>query len=112
MAQMTLLKNGPIELLIPMSETLIKIADAINTKRRKEILDIYSNKSIFDNLLAIRSSNVYNKGNKSKSMRKVASMPIEVDNFFTKIYGVDYYKDKDFFTKHYPEWAVVSAMNI
>lgn len=37
--------------------------------------------------------------------KKIATIPLVVDQFFTKMYGVDYYKDKDFFEK-YPEWKL------
>jgi hypothetical protein len=33
-------------------------------------------------------------------------MPVEVDKFFSDVYGEDYYKDPDFFRKHAPEWMV------
>ncbi len=88
---------------------LIKVAEAINRKRRSELISLYTNNDHFQRYLKqIRSSGVYNKGSKSKVWRKVASMPIEIDEFFSNIYGVDYYKDKNFFKDHAPEWLVIT----
>jgi len=85
-----------------------KLADQINAKRQKEILQIYSGKNEFDEYIGYaREHKVFEKGNKSKSMRKIATFPVEVDQFFTKVYGSSYYKDPNFFTKHHPEWRVV-----
>lgn len=38
---------------------------------------------------------------------KIATIPMVVDQWFTKMYGADYFKDPDFFDKMYPEWKVV-----
>lgn len=88
-------------------QTIINIADRVNSKRRQELLRVYDNTDIFKELEKIRQSHQFDRGNKDKSMRKIASIPIEVDHFFTKVYGKDYYKDKDFFTKHHKEWLVI-----
>lgn len=91
--------------------SLIKIADNINKKRRNDLLQIYASKNEFTDIIKqARESGKYEKGNKSKSMRKVAWVPLEVDEFFTKMYGKDYYKDKDFFKKYAPEWAVIDPL--
>ena len=37
--------------------------------------------------------------------KKIATIPLIVDQFFTKAYGENYYKDPDFFEK-FPEWKV------
>lgn len=88
---------------------LRKVAEKINQTRRMEIMNlIESNHPIHEYLHNIRNSEVFAKGNKSKSMRKIATVPAVVDTFFTKIYGKDYYKDPSFFTKHYQEWAVLN----
>ena len=85
-----------------------KLADEINTKRQLEINQIYSGKNEFDEYVGYaREHGVFEKGNKSKSMRKIASFPVEVDQFFTKVYGDNYYKDPDFFKKYHNEWAVI-----
>lgn len=90
-----------------------KIADAINRKRRQEIFEIYNQKTVFSEYIRqARESGQFQKGNKSKSMRKVASLPMEVDQFFSKVYGKDYYKDTNFFNKHHPEWLVIDPLKV
>jgi hypothetical protein len=81
-----------------------KIADAINARRRKEVLDIYSNYAWFKPILEARKDEKFKKG--GKAMRKVATIPFEVDHFFCRVYGEDYYKDPDFFVKLHSEWSV------
>jgi hypothetical protein len=86
---------------------LVKIADDINLKRKNELLHFSSsNSEIRKYIQSLKNSHAYEKGSKSKVWRKVASMPDVVDKFFSDTYGKDYYKDKEFFTKHHPEWAV------
>lgn len=97
---------------INFTNEVVKLADRVNKKRRQELIDIYDSTSVFKALNYVRSQQVYDKGNKSKTMRKVASMPIEVDMFFTKIYGEDYYKDKDFFRKYAPEWTTIDPKKL
>lgn len=97
---------------INFNAQVIKLADRINKKRRQELINIYDSTSVFKALEYIRSQQIYDKGNKSKTMRKIASMPIEVDQFFEKIYGKDYYKDKDFFTNIAPEWTTIDPKKI
>lgn len=87
-------------------EALGKVADAINEKRRREIFQIYENTSVFKRLHELRQDGVFKNGAKSNNMRKVATIPFEVDLFFSKVYGDDYYKDPDFFTKRFTEWNV------
>jgi hypothetical protein len=97
---------------INTTEKLVGIADTINHKRREEIFRTYQNSDLMNELQKIRSLGIYNKGNKSKTMRKVASIPFEVDAFFTKVYGPNYYKDKDFFKTEAPEWSVLERSQI
>lgn len=90
-------------------QTIGKIADRINHTRREELLTLYKGRSdVWDYIKRLKTANdrVGRKG-----YRKVASMPLEVDRFFSKVYGKDYYKDPDFFTKHAPEWAVFEGVN-
>lgn len=90
------------------TESLIKVADIVNAKRRKEVLKIYRNSYVFDQIKNLRKSEVFDKGKeKGAKLKKIATVPVEVDAFFQKLYGVDYYKDPDFFTKAHPEWRVV-----
>lgn len=112
MGMICLTMFGIIEPLTPMSDinTVIKVAEMINNRRRKELLRIYLNDSIFDHIKSVRKSGVFDEGKRQGvRMRKVASLPIEVDMFFSRVYGQDYYKDPDFFTKVHSEWRVVDA---
>lgn len=87
---------------------VVKVADKINATRRKEVLAIYRNSAVFDFIKKTRKSGIYQEGKKDGvQMRKVATIPLEVDIFFTRLYGASYYKDPDFFTKKHQEWRVV-----
>jgi hypothetical protein len=93
---------------LDVNAAIRKVADRINAKRRRELIEIYSGNTVFkDYVQDARKYKTFVEGNKSKSMRKIASMPMEVDAFFSRVYGNDYYKEKDFFTKHAPEWSVI-----
>lgn len=83
-----------------------KVVERINNKRRQELIQIYSNDKVWEYVRQIKNMGLYDGGSKSKVWKKVASMPLEVDLFFTRVYGEDYYKDPDFFEKHHPEWKV------
>lgn len=83
---------------------IARVADAINAKRRREVLSIYSNYEWFKAIAKDREDKTYSKG--GKAMRKVATVPFEIDHFFCKAYGEDYYKDPDFFTKRHTEWSL------
>jgi hypothetical protein len=88
-------------------EALIKIANDINRKRKNELLHFFSsNSDIQQYIQQLKYKGTFNKNSKSGVWRKIATMPIEVDKFFTDMYGKDYFKDKEFFTKRHPEWAV------
>lgn len=91
-----------------MTNAIQKVADSINKKRREELIETFNDRDLLQEIHRTRLSGTFDHGNKSKSMRKVASIPFEVDQFFQKIYGVDYYKDKDFFDKFAPEWKVTN----
>lgn len=91
-----------------MTEAIQKVADSINKKRREELIETFNDRDLLQELHRTRLSGEFDTGNKSKTMRKVASIPVEVDHFFQKIYGPDYYKDKDFFDKFAPEWKVTN----
>jgi hypothetical protein len=89
------------------------IAEGINKKRREEVIRIYSSdNSFWKSIREAKTFDTYTKGNKSKSMRKIASIPDEVDVWFSRIYGPDYYKDKDFFVKVAPEWSVIDRSKL
>lgn len=125
MGQMNFQRFGIIEVLIHIAnmrivgkdekkvkQALKKIADDINKKRRDEILKAMTDTKhpVREYVAKMRRLRMFDKGSKSKVWRKIAEMPIEVDRFFTKMYGEDYYKDKDFFTKLYPEWRVIDVL--
>lgn len=96
-----------------LSDHLVKLADSVNRKRQLEIFQIYSKNNDFDKYIAeAKAKGTFEKGNKSKSMRKIASFPVEVDAFFTKVYGEDYYKDPEFFTKLHLEWSVIDKLKL
>lgn len=91
----------------------VKIADKINAKRRAELFQMMDKQNpMFKYLDELRRNRVFKEGSRDKVYRKIASMPLEVDLFFSRIYGADYYKDKDFFTKSHPEWAVIGKLDI
>jgi hypothetical protein len=89
-------------------EAIKKIADDINKKRRQELITHFLtwDSPVKQYVLEAKKQGIYDKGSKSKVWRKIASMPYEVDQFFTRVYGPDYYKDKHFFDK-FPEWKVI-----
>lgn len=93
-------------------DAIRKVAERVNQKRRSEILNIYSSTDIFKQLKQLKDQETFRHGSKSKTWRKVASFPIEIDQFFTKVYGPDYYKDKNFFTRFAPEWLVVHEKHL
>lgn len=93
-------------------EALIKVADQVNQKRRQEIIDIYNNKDIQAYFAKMRATDEFTKGSKSKVWRKVATVPVEIDIMFQKLYGDEYYKEKDFFEKHHREWLVVDPLKL
>lgn len=92
-----------------LREAIGKVADRINQKRRAELLTIYDGKhALWEYVARARSLDTFKHGSRDKSMRKIASMPVEVDEFFTKLYGPDYYKERDFFDRFASEWKVVA----
>lgn len=65
---------------------------------------------VFDYIKKARKEGIYSEGKKHGArMQKIASVPMEVDVFFSRIYGNDYFRDPDFFTRVAPEWRVVDA---
>lgn len=91
-----------------LTSALAKVADSINQKRRREIFNVYSNTELFRQINTIRTNETFKKG--SKAMRKLATIPMEVDLFFTRIYGPDYYKDPEFFVSKHTEWSVNGSL--
>lgn len=93
-----------------LDEEMVKLADKVNKKRRLELISIYNNTEMFRHIKRLKDTGVYAGGNKSKTMRAVASYPVEVDEFFQKIYGEEYYKDENFFRNRHPEWRIVEKI--
>jgi hypothetical protein len=88
-----------------MKKALVKVSNNINQKRRTELMRLFFQKTEWSNWIAKQRAQGSQRS-RSKVWKKVASMPLEIDRFFTKIYGRDYYKDPDFFSKYGPEWRV------
>jgi hypothetical protein len=88
-----------------VKRALVKVSNNINQRRRSELIRVMSKKTEWSNWIAKQRAQGPQRS-KSKVWRKVATMPQEVDRFFTKIYGPDYYKDPDFFRVNAPEWRV------
>jgi len=94
-------------------DALIEIADRINQKRRMEVIETFkTGQGLYEEFKRMKDHGVYEKGNKTKTMRLIALIPPEIDRFFTDIYGKDYYKDKSFFKTRHPEWTVVEPSKI
>ncbi|MEM4134603.1 MAG: hypothetical protein QXV73_05340 [Candidatus Micrarchaeia archaeon] len=92
-------------------EAIQKIAREINRKRQEEVLTFFNKRTWFsDYIKKVKMLGIYDKPSKSKVWRKIAEMPPEVDHFFTRIYGSDYFKDKNFFTKIHTEWRVTDKI--
>lgn len=90
------------------NEALREIADDINIKYRHTLLHYLNDTTEFTKYIQDnKQAETFVKGNKTKTMHKVASMPTEVDEFFTRIYGENYYKDPKFFERIAPEWKVI-----
>ena len=85
-------------------EAIQKIASNINKKRADEILTFVHKKTWFSEYMKKVRNAGGSKPSKSKVWKKIAEMPMEVDHFFVRLYGPDYFKDKDFF-KRFPEWT-------
>lgn len=84
-----------------------KVVEAINRKRQKQIEDAYDPQGIVQTQLTEEKRTRWYQAPVGKAgWQKIATIPIEVDQWFVKMYGEDYYKDPDFFTKRHPEWRV------
>jgi hypothetical protein len=88
-----------------------KVNEKLLDKRLEELLSVYQDPAFLGQNYEERKLGINNKGSKSKVYRKIASVPIEIDAFFTRIYGADYYKDKKFFKK-FPEWLTVKEESL
>lgn len=87
---------------------LKKIVNSINRKRQAQIEEAYDDEGVTQSVLLEDKKAHWDKNPAGKAgWQKIASIPMEVDRWFTKVYGADYYKDPEFFTKKHPEWRVV-----
>jgi hypothetical protein len=93
-------------------QTIVKIAESINQKRRKEIFDIYLSDDIKSWIENAQREGYFSKRTGKAGWRKIASIPVEVDTFLTRVYGEGYYKDKNFLKKMCKEWLVVDQTTI
>lgn len=99
--------------IVTTNDAIVAIAEKVNKTRRAEALSsLISGAGLWEEFARYKMENTFTKGNKSKTMRKIAALPVEVDLFFSKVYGEDYYKDKSFFKNHYPEWLVIDAQKL
>ena len=101
-----------------LAEATGKVVDAINEQRREEFMRAMSPsnsevRAFLEKIEKDKHHETFEKGNKpgKHRMRKIASIPQIVDNFFIKLYGPEYYKEEDFFTRKHPEWRVVKDPN-
>lgn len=92
-------------------EAILKVANKVNSQRRKELRDVYTNRSEFKEFLR-KHKQYYEHPKGGAHWRLHASFPVVVDDFFSNMYGQDYYKDPDFFKKHYPEWLAIDEKDI
>jgi hypothetical protein len=90
-----------------------KVIERVNNDRRKELFDALNGSELLrEQLHYDRVHDTYKHGSKDKTWRKIATIPAEVDAFFCRMYGENYFKDKNFFQKYAPEWLVVDARKL
>jgi len=90
-----------------LKSTVIKnVANLINEKRRQELFKLYYTKNEFKDYIENFKKNKLDPRSKSKVWKKIATMPKIVDEYFQKTYGVNYFRDKDFFDRWGKEWKL------
>ncbi len=89
-----------------------RVADGINARRRQELIQTFKNKDGFISALQEIKKYADGTGKGKAHWRLHAAFPQVVDDFFTAMYGKYYYKDKDFFKKHYPEWLAIDGAKL
>jgi len=90
----------------------VKIADEINFQRRQEIASIYTSPEIVGWVNEMKKNNWDSKRHGKAGWRRIASIPVVVDNFLTKVYGENYYKNKNFLKKMCKEWLIINPDNL
>jgi len=86
-------------------QAVTKIVTALNRKRQAEYAQALDPQGEVKKWVEKQRQAKFKRTGKAGWV-KIASVPLIVDQFFVKIYGDEYYKEKDFF-EHYPEWKVV-----
>lgn len=86
-------------------QSVNRIVDALNRKRQAEFAQAMDPRGEVRKWVEEQRKAKFKRTGKAGWV-KIASVPLVVDQFFVKLYGNEYYKDKDFF-EHYPEWKVV-----
>jgi len=85
-----------------------KVIDSVNKNKELGIKQATDPKGVIQQSLRKEQYLAGHKRTGKAHWIKIATIPIEVDEWFTKMYGPDYFKDKDFF-EHYKEWKVVKG---
>lgn len=82
-----------------------KIVSELNNKRQKEYDWLTKSNGEIKNIMDEQRARGFKRTGKA-GMVKIATIPVLIDELYTKQYGADYYKQKGFFDEH-PEWKVV-----
>lgn len=91
-----------------VQKAIDKVVDDMNKKRKATIDWMYDDKDVVQKWMREQKKDRWNSTPQGKAgWKKIATIPMEVDKIFTKMYGADYFKDKDFFEKIAPEWKIV-----
>lgn len=85
-----------------------KIIDSINKKRERELIESNDPNGVVKKYLQEQRKFAGNKRTGKAGWIKIATIPYEVDQWFIKMYGENYYKDKSFFER-FPEWKVINS---
>lgn len=93
-------------------QAIDKLVNSINQKRDKELNAALAEESQVKRWIEDQRRNNPSKRAGEANWIKIAHVPFVVDQWFTKMYGKDYYKDKDFFTKYYREWMVADPKKL
>jgi len=85
-----------------------KVIDTINKKRQRELIEANDPNGIIQKYIQDQKKNAGYKRTGKAGWIKIASIPYEVDQWFVKMYGPEYFKDKSFFER-FPEWKVINS---
>lgn len=91
-----------------VQKALDKVVSDMNKKRKATIEWMYDDKEAVQKWMNGQKKEMWNSKPKGQAgWKHIAFIPTEIDNIFTKMYGADYFKDKDFFERIAPEWKIV-----